>query len=350
MFKFSDIVEIQGQSECVADKNVSHRKESTENINDRSETEFASVEDPLNMHRTASNKTTLVSDIPNIINDENVIIAPGQGKKPASFLRDDFCEEQAFPYVLPKDIIGYNVPQDIPITPSRYLNQRLLNFNQYLASDADYIFFAWSVYEQRYLRSSINFTMHKIKPGALTAGMVKNYFKATIEKFVASDNVFSFMSSVKGTPAYWKQFLYDVLAMFKKLDIPTYFLILSCVDLRWGELPYITNKLNNLDLSDRELKTFSYQERCNLLNKKPVLVPRHFQYKVEVFFKKIILDCPLGKTKYYAMRIEFKGRGSSKVHSFIWIFNAPNIQNETAYIEFIEKTINAQLPDHLKEP
>ena len=129
MFKFSDIVEIQGQSECVADKNVSHRKESTENINDRSETEFASVEDPLNMHRTASNKTTLVSDIPNIINDENVIIAPGQGKKPASFLRDDFCEEQAFPYLLPKDIIGYNVPQDIPITPSRYLNQRLLNFN-----------------------------------------------------------------------------------------------------------------------------------------------------------------------------------------------------------------------------
>ena len=38
MFKFSDIVEIQGQSECVTEKNVSNRKESTENINDRSET------------------------------------------------------------------------------------------------------------------------------------------------------------------------------------------------------------------------------------------------------------------------------------------------------------------------
>ena len=29
MFKFSDIVEIQGQSECVTEKNVSNRKEST---------------------------------------------------------------------------------------------------------------------------------------------------------------------------------------------------------------------------------------------------------------------------------------------------------------------------------
>ena len=33
------------------------------------------------MHRSGSNETALVSEIPCIINDENVIIAPGQGKK-----------------------------------------------------------------------------------------------------------------------------------------------------------------------------------------------------------------------------------------------------------------------------
>ena len=54
----------------------------TENINSRSETKFASVEDYLNMHRTASSETILVSEILNITNDENVIIAPGQVKKP----------------------------------------------------------------------------------------------------------------------------------------------------------------------------------------------------------------------------------------------------------------------------
>ena len=45
----------------------------------------ASVDDPLIMHRTASNEATLVSEIPNIINTENVIIAPGQGKKQCQF-------------------------------------------------------------------------------------------------------------------------------------------------------------------------------------------------------------------------------------------------------------------------
>ena len=76
MFKFSDIVEIEGQSECVTGKYVSDKKEMTENINGRSETQFALVEDPLNMHRTASNETNLVSEILNIINEETVI-APG---------------------------------------------------------------------------------------------------------------------------------------------------------------------------------------------------------------------------------------------------------------------------------
>ena len=70
------------------------------------------------------------------------------------------------------------------------------------------------------------------------------------------DNAFSFISSVKGAPTYWKQFFYEVLAMVKQLGIPKYFLTLSCADLRWEELPYIINKLNNLlGIRTEELKT-----------------------------------------------------------------------------------------------
>ena len=47
-----------------------------------------------------------------------------------------------------------------------------------------------------------------------------------------------------------------------------------------------------------------------------------------------------GKTKYYAICIEFQERDSPFVHSFIWTFSVLNIENEAAYIEFIEKTVN----------
>ena len=109
------------------------------------------------------------------------------------------------------------------------------------------------------MRSSINFDMHKCKPGTLTAEKVQSDFKGTVEWFVVMDNAFSFMNSVKGSPPYWKQFLYDVLAMVKQLGIPTYILTLSFANLLiWEELPYIINKLNNLGLSDGELKIVSY--------------------------------------------------------------------------------------------
>ena len=45
------------------------------------ETEYDLVEDSLIMHRTGSNETALVSEIPYIINDENVIMTPRQKKK-----------------------------------------------------------------------------------------------------------------------------------------------------------------------------------------------------------------------------------------------------------------------------
>ena len=72
--------------------------------------------------------------------------------------------------------------------------------------------------------------------------------------------------------------------MVKQLGIPTYFLTLSFADnFICRELLCIVNKLNNLGLSDEELRNLSYQERFNLLNNKPVLAASHFQHKIEVF-------------------------------------------------------------------
>ena len=67
----------------------------------------------------------------------------------------------------------------------------------------------------------------------------------------------------------------------------------------------------------------SYSDKCNLLNRNPVIVARHFQYRVELSFRVIVLDGLLGKTNYHAIRVEFQLRGSPHVYSFIWILNVP---------------------------
>ena len=82
----------------------------SENINGtRSETEIASVvENHVKMHRAASNDTTLLAEIPNIINEENVIVASEQGTTPVQILSDEFYEEQAFLH-FHKGKFGHNV-------------------------------------------------------------------------------------------------------------------------------------------------------------------------------------------------------------------------------------------------
>ena len=44
---------------------------------------------------------------------------------------------------------------------------------------------------------------------------------------------------------------------------------------------------------------------------------RHFQYKVEVFFKEIILDGPLEKIKHYTIRVEIQeGAALMSIHLY----------------------------------
>ena len=54
-------------------------------------------------------------------------------------------------------------------------------------------------------------------------------------------------------------------------------------------------KPNLVDISAEKVDEMSYHERCDILNKNPVLAARNFQYRVEMFLKILVLDGPLGK-------------------------------------------------------
>ena len=250
---------------------------------------------PLNKHRHAADESL-------VIENENLIeIAPGEDKNTKHILFDKKCEELAFPKIFFKGKFGYTYPREHYLTPTRYFNQRLLNFSQTFASNSDYIFFAQSVLQQKNFNDQINIAMKKVT-GQLTAGMFANY-NESVRRFVSNDQGFLFMNQIKETPAYWKKFQREVLAMVKQLGCPTFFLTLSCADLRWNELIEIISKLNSLGLTKEDVEGLNYFERCNVLNSNAVLLARHFQHRVEIFFKEVLIirDGPLEKVKYYAI-------------------------------------------------
>ena len=76
--------------------------------------------------------------------------------------------------------------------------------------------------------------------------------------------------------------MHQLLAMVKQLGTPTFFSILSYADLRWNELISIIYELNGSDKADEDIGLMSHHERCDIMNKNPVLVARHFQYSVDI--------------------------------------------------------------------
>ena len=122
--------------------------------------------------------------------------------------------------------------------------------------------------------------------------------------------------------------------MIKQLGPPTWWMTFSCADLRWTETYKILSKVKGNELSDTEIEHMTSDEKCEMLNSNPVVVAKHFQYRLECLFRDVLVGSgnPIGEVLYHAIRIEFQFRGSPDAHCFIWIKGCPLLTDDN--IEF----------------
>ena len=120
-------------------------------------------EDPLSDFRAPSVETTIISEIPSAFKlEQEIVIAPGEVKEPFSILNDKFCEHLAPLQLLPTAKHGYQIEIEVPLSPSKYFNQRVLHYTHKFAADSAYISFAHSVLQKTQLGSQINIAMKKL--------------------------------------------------------------------------------------------------------------------------------------------------------------------------------------------
>jgi hypothetical protein len=348
----------------MSDTDTSTEACSTSRLPTNENDEMEENDDPLNVYRQATNETCLQSVLPNYpvtvensergsLGNEIYNIAPGENRHPVSIMTDKKCEELAFPILFPKGRFGYMEERKIKLTPVKYFNARLLHYSGRFATNSEYLFFAQFVIEQKKVSDSINIALKKIQGHPLTAFQIKSDVNK-LKSLVCQEQAYLFLRQIPGTPPYWQKFMYEVIAMVKQLGIPTWFMTLSCADLRWPELFQIVGRTQGKNLTEEQVAALSYVERCQMLNANPVVVAKHFQHRVETFFSEVLLSNinPIGKISYYALRIEFQMRGSPHLHALIWTSDCPKLTSESkdAYVEYIDKHVQANLPDENDEP
>ena len=126
--------------------------------------------------------------------------------------------------------------------------------------------------------------MQKVKCRNLTAGILLQNFKEKVKSLIADDEALKFMTTLKGSPAYWKRFQLELLAIVKQLGLLPCFITISSADLRWiDDLFNIMHQLNENDfLTDKEIQNMHYFDRTKVLDSNLVLLTRHFQYRVKL--------------------------------------------------------------------
>ena len=109
-----------------------------------------------------------------------------------------------------------------------------------------------------------------------------------------------------------------------------------------------------INITAEEVEALSYDERCRLLNFNPVIVAKHFQYRVETFFTEILLTNahPIGQIVYYALRIEFQMRGSPHLHALIWTCDCTKLTQDTKqdYKDYVDQHCSSILTRQSERP
>ena len=127
-------------------------------------------------------------------------------------------EEHAFPVLYPKGRFGLGYARSKSITDLKYMQSRLFNKDSRWRDNVVWLFWALNTFEMKKLQNEISILsrIKKQNNQPLTAGDLTNPSSESL------NNSYMFMRNIRGTAAYWKDQLLDLLARINTLGPPTF--------------------------------------------------------------------------------------------------------------------------------
>ena len=277
-------------------------------------------------------------------------IAPGEGQTPKGILEDDDFESLAFPHLFPLAENTLSIARTVKLTAKKYFIQRILDCDGRFSKNIDYMLAAQYSTEQKSVQDSITVMMRQ-SCGKVSARVVKQ--TASMASLVRNDHAFRVLNKIRGSPPYWSQLQHDVMALIRQQGKATFFVTLSCADLKWPDVIQIIARQYGYNYTEDDIKNMSFEDKSNWLRRNPVTAARHFHYRVQSFFQNFIItpSQPIGEVVDHVIRIEFQARGSPHAHIMLWIKDAPEIgvQSDETVTAFIDRYQTAALCEEDEE-
>ena len=277
-------------------------------------------------------------------------VAPGEKNKLSSLLMDKSIEALAFPHLFPDGRGSFDEERTTKLTWTEYCKARLFSSEPRFASDPSYIFFLQYLGDLKHAFSGINIAFRK----KLSINVRQSIDDMQMKYLMGKDMIYRYLQSVRGSPQYWQQRLKDLFGMLRQLGCPTFFITLSCADMRWKEFVDTFVRHTGEKIKD----SYSFAEKAKLLRTNPVLAARMFERRLNNFMNLFIKGgvwC-LGQVQDWFSRIEMQCRGSPHAHMPIWVKDAPKYYGPSTdkrtrqdIIEFCDKHISTRFPSSTED-
>ena len=333
--------------EIESDSNLMDTNEETQLYEDSSDDDQETVMDAVKQYQSNQNSRTCLMPIDDssrvVVNDNDKLksiksmnsdvssieIAPGEGKIPTNFVREEFIDARAFPRHHPTGRFGKDHPRDFSITDQMFFVQRLLNEDERFSRDPFYLFFACAYLERQFLERQIDISGYKGRSSRNDQGQC----------LVHLNDVFDVFKKIKGTPKFWQGSRNELIAKVKQLGPFHVFFTCSCGEMRWPEAFLSIFKRKGLSVeiptdwtgSDEDLLVEGIplwqfvnqmsESRHQLFKDYTFLITLIFDARVKSFVKNILMGPGRGKVPFshYSYRVEFQARGMPHIHGVLWI-------------------------------
>ena len=314
------------------------------NLPDTSSNDFIDFECMNESSIIATNYSVPNVKISDAVKEKDILNLKKISSAPISPYSMPYGEEMAFPWLFPEGVNGYLSQRPMKISLREYFHQRMNDFSGNFRKDLSYLLNSVNVCDNEKLRTDISIHMLMRKPQHENSAITVKDINNLQDNPDLLQNSYMFMKGIRGTVAYWKNALSDLLAMLKCLGPPTLFVTLSADDCHWPELAMLLTNCKYEEVN-KHLKDLPF-----LMKKDPYMTAVHFQRRYNALFKFILKSRkkPLGEIEDFFCRVEFQNRGSPHYHLFYWIKDIPVVTDaKTADIAltYIDKTICTCLPD-----
>lgn len=188
---------------------------------------------------------------------------------PLNFRVEMGAEELCWWYLFPRGRCGLHEHTRLhSITPLDYYQARIMGDDDRFQRN-DYLFHTLSIVEQYRAQQNVSVLLRMRQNADRPDGLV--------------ENIFLNMRSIRGSNAYWRSALYDLLATVRNLGPPQWFITFSCNDLNWNDMRKAL--LIAANRPNHDPQTLTFPEVQQLVEQYPVVISRQFMVRVHAIVR-----------------------------------------------------------------